>query len=108
MTISNEGEVRILFSESLIIPPNLTVFDSETLQLELIPSGLVMDRYLNFDWVVTDFTEKYFVIQLEFENPLYVSSNGADYLERLKISPKSIDYFRSKTTSVPILDTTFQ
>ena len=58
--------------------------DSIALGVGLIPHDLDPDYNLTnvaFSWKCTEFNETYMYIQIQFENPLYVSRGGMDILE---------------------------
>ena len=74
MEISDEGEVKIYFSEPLNIPGNYTNMDNNTLDIILIPGIAIEKKYKKFTFNVTHFTENYFVITLKFEYPVYISA----------------------------------
>jgi hypothetical protein len=60
-------------------------FDDSDLILKVIPSGLVEEDKLSLTWEVLSFESKFMMIQIYFDNPLYISSNGRDDLEKLSI-----------------------
>ena len=60
-------------------------FDDSDLILKVVPSGLVEEDKLSLTWEVLSFESKFMMIQIYFDNPLYISSNGRDDLEKLSI-----------------------
>ena len=93
---SNEGEITIYFSESLIIPPHIDYLNNTVLNVSLIPYDRFYMNYLNFTWNVTLFTNTYFVVRLTFENPLYVSSTGKSNFDLIRVTSLDPLYFTSK------------
>ena len=59
---NNEGLVTIYFSESFIIPSNISSIDNTVLDLKIIPYDTTNLDFLKFTWNVNDYTNSYFVI----------------------------------------------
>ncbi len=92
------GEVKIFFSEQMIKPSNISFIDSKILDVELLTSKAVDDKFLNFTWIVTEFTKNYFTIQLQFTNPLYVSCTGKSNYDKVKVKCKVREFFISSSS----------
>ena len=98
--INNKGTVEVTFTEPLVNVRNLTTINETALHLEIIPG---YDDYemtdmskLAFTWNVTYYSERKMTIQLEFEDPIYVSIAEASdvlFLRVLDMHP-----FVSKTS----------
>jgi hypothetical protein len=56
------------------------------LNVTLKLGGYVDEYYLDYTWNITEFTKTYFVVQLNFENPIYVSSKGTRKGESIVVS----------------------
>ncbi len=77
MTTSNEGQLKIYFSELFIIPSNFTTnINNSVLDLNIKSKSGVDPKYLNFLWTTVEYTHQYITIQLNFTYPLYISSKG--------------------------------
>ena len=58
------------------MPGNITAIDSDVMNIRVMPGADSDPKYLRINsWTVTKFTELAMQIQLEFENPLRISSN---------------------------------
>lgn len=77
MRISNDGVVRIFFTQELKVPKDLSKIDFSALYIELIPgSDVANPEKLKFTWLVFEFEPYFITIQLKFENPAFISSRG--------------------------------
>ena len=90
--------MKIFFSEQMIKPSNISFIDSKILDVELLTSKAVDDKFLNFTWIVTEFTKNYFTIQLQFTNPLYVSCTGKSNYDKVKVKCKVCEFFISSSS----------
>ena len=61
--------------------PKFREFDDNDLQIKVIPSGWVGVDKLSLKWEVVSFSETYMEVQVFFDNPLLISSNGPEELE---------------------------
>jgi hypothetical protein len=61
-------------------------------------------KYLGFSWNLTAFEVDHLKLQLKFENPIYISSQGVDRLDKLKVTIKRPEFFLSYNFRVPELD----
>ena len=69
---------------------NLTTINETALHLEILVPGY--DNYdeidmskLAFTWNVTTYSERFMIIQLDFENPIYVSMTGVNDILVLRV-----------------------
>ena len=92
--IDNYGLVRVEFSNEIKIPV-YTEFDDTDLNIKVIPSGLVEIDKLTLTWEVQSFESKFMMIQIFFDNPLFISSNGKNDREKLLIQCKDPSEFVS-------------
>ena len=81
-SIDDYGMVQVDFSDDLVVP-EYDDFNSDILKISVLPSGFVDEEMLKFEWQVVNFEMGAFKIQITFENPLLISSNGPKALERL-------------------------
>jgi hypothetical protein len=58
----------------MVTPSNFTQFNESHLAIQLLPPYSVDDKYLQFNWTLTQFNPAFMEIQLLFESPLHVSS----------------------------------
>eukprot|EP00347_Sterkiella_histriomuscorum_P009183 403342203 len=79
--ITKYGEVFLKFNREIKIPPSCLTLDQSSLLLIIQPSETSDLKMLDFSWKITDCTNKQLVIQLSFENPLYVSIQERDQLD---------------------------
>lgn len=74
-SISQEANLTIRFSDLLKPQSNLTLIQ-ESINLTLIPHLLPEEfdeGLIAFDWEVKKLKEDFLIIQIKFENPLYIS-----------------------------------
>ena len=58
MTTSNEGQLKIYFSELFIIPSNFTTnINNSVLDLKIKSKSGVDPKYLNFTWTTVEYTQ---------------------------------------------------
>ena len=87
-SITDEGRVEVFFNQPLIVT-NLTmgrnlnsIVNETALNLVIIPNEEDTDMSRKaFNWTATSFTADKMVLQIDFENPVYISSSGRDILE---------------------------
>jgi len=74
--ISNSGLLRIQFSHDLIPVNNATErINSEVLEIKVKSEFEVYDPFLNLNsWQVLNMTEKELLIQLQFDQPEFIST----------------------------------
>jgi len=65
-----------------------------------------MLQFLSFTWNTTDFKSNYFVVQLNFANPLYVSSTGRLNLDKIQVTVLNPTLFTSKKSLLNIVSNT--
>jgi hypothetical protein len=58
---------------------------------------------LGYNWRVASFTESYFTIQLDFTDPIYVSSSGKRNYEKVQVKCKEFNFFMSSTSFKTII-----
>ena len=74
-SVSQEANLTIRFSDLLKPQSNLTLI-RESINLTLIPHLLPEEfdqGLITFDWEVKKLKEDFLIIQIKFENPLYIS-----------------------------------
>ena len=84
------GEVTIKFSESLLVPKDVSkIINEDTLQIRVVPQEEPMKPMLNFKWTPTKFESDSAVLQIDFENPIYVSKSprGRDDISLQVLEP---------------------
>ena len=86
----------------MIKPSNISFIDSKILDVQLLSSKAVDDKFLNFTWIVTEFTKNYFTIQLSFFNPLYVSCTGRNNFDKVRVKCKVPEFFISASSFKPV------
>jgi hypothetical protein len=75
-SISPQALVIVSFNLRMRVPENITAIDSDVMSIRVMPGADSDAKYLRINsWTVTKFTELTMQIQLEFENPLRISSN---------------------------------
>jgi hypothetical protein len=75
-SISPQALVIVSFNLRMRVPGNITAIDSDVMNIRVMPGADSDPKYLRINsWTVTKFTELAMQIQLEFENPLRISSN---------------------------------
>eukprot|EP00347_Sterkiella_histriomuscorum_P014664 403360019 len=97
--ITKYGEVFVKFNREIKKPHSCQVIDMNSLLLIIEPAETSDIKMLDFSWKVTDCTSKQLVIQLYFENPLYVSIQERD---RLNIIFMRNGLFKDASTLQPI------
>ena len=66
--------MRVYFTDQIIQPYlNLTSVNNSIIDVTIIPGAFNNPSYLNFTWNMTYLNSYYFELQLNFENPYYVS-----------------------------------
>ena len=84
------GEVTIKFSEPLLVPTDAyEIINEDTLQIRVIPLEEPMTPMLNFKWTLSKFESDSAVLQIDFENPIYVSKSprGRDDISLQVLEP---------------------
>jgi hypothetical protein len=75
-SISPQALVIVSFNLRMRVPGNITAIDSDVMNIRVMPGADSDPKYLRINsWTVTKFTELSMHIQLDFENPLRISSN---------------------------------
>ena len=67
------GNVTLTFSESLIIPYNITYINQTVFGVTILPQNPALIGELDFWWETVDFKNLEATFKLHFENPLVVS-----------------------------------
>jgi hypothetical protein len=97
MSISNQGVVKVFFTQELKVPKDLTKINLNVLyiELELFDEDTEKDM-LGFTWRATDFDPNFITIEIKFENPLYISSRSKSSQDTLKVICLDPSYFENE------------
>ena len=68
--------MRILFSSAILVPANYSAFDDKVLGIKIKPGSVYDSQRLDFKWKVSGFTTGKMEIQLDFDDPLAISSHS--------------------------------
>ena len=68
------GVLTIRFSQEMTPPSDFSSIDDTVLTMNIITENIDNIGKLGFSWFVTEFTSTFCTIQLEWENPPWVSS----------------------------------
>jgi len=92
-----------IIGKSTLQTSNKYLLSDEYIEISILSSGEVDQQKLNFQWGVTKITGTVITIQVEFENPLYISTS-ANISDRFQVwlKPQSLAYFRSKKYLQPV------
>jgi hypothetical protein len=100
MWVSNRGLMKIYFSEK-ITATNDTI-NATVLDIQLIQGGNQNKTYFAFSWNVTSFQSTQLEIQLIFEHPMYISSEGPRRADQINVTCINLEFFRSNKTNMTI------
>eukprot|EP00347_Sterkiella_histriomuscorum_P024003 403332642 len=96
-SISNQGEVLILFNQEMIIPENFWLFNENQLDLKLIRINQNEEQDLfKFQWQINNFQSKFMTILITFENPLEISK----FEEQDQLNITFIDIYQFKNANI--------
>ena len=59
MDVNNEGEVKVYFSEMMIIPPNISAYNGSVLDVTMLQPFSGNKKYFAFTWNATEFKASY-------------------------------------------------
>jgi len=104
--ISQTGDLTILFSEDVLLLPDLSMIHNGTvtvygitypvLEIKIEPGEFSDDKRLKFDWIVVEQTPTSIRIQLYFNEAKFISANGDP--EILMIMFRDPEMFRGVNT----------
>ena len=110
--VSASGLVKLRFSDSFIVPSNITVLEDSSVDADGVEQANLELKIifnddddqqkapLNFTWKVESFTETHFELRLTFTDPSLVST-GAE-LDQLQLIIRQNGLFRRKEDGIPI------
>lgn len=87
-----------------MIPGKPEEINQDVLDLQLIQKTTVDEKFLGFSWNLTAFEVDHLKLQIKFDNPLYISSQGVDKQDKLLVTIRRPEFFLSYNFRVPELN----
>jgi hypothetical protein len=95
--VTRSGVALVNFSEEMRIQPPEKI-TSQALSVKLIPpQGETLTAEKNFSWVTIEYTPQYLKLQLSFDSPTSISSEGRARRDNLEVMVKNPFMFQAST-----------
>jgi hypothetical protein len=93
LSASNSGFLTLSFTQ----PLHSTSLDriNKGLKLEIIQATSVSEELAQFTWQATSFSPNLLLLQITFENPLYISSEGRKRADTIRVTVTDAHLFKS-------------